>query len=49
MRLHDITPRTTSFATSHLAKETTGHNIMLERVTVILVCMDLQKEKNLKC
>jgi hypothetical protein len=29
-RLHDITPRTTSFATSHIAKETTRHNIISE-------------------
>jgi hypothetical protein len=26
-RLHDMTPRTTSFAASHLAKETKGYNI----------------------
>jgi hypothetical protein len=30
MSLHDMTPRTTSFVTSHLATETTGYNIMCE-------------------
>jgi hypothetical protein len=30
MQDHDMLPRTTSFATSYLAKETTGYNIMSE-------------------
>jgi hypothetical protein len=32
MRLHDMTPRATPFAASHLAKEATGYNIMSEIV-----------------
>jgi hypothetical protein len=33
MRLHDMMPRTTAFAASHLAKETKGYNIMSEMLT----------------
>jgi hypothetical protein len=32
MRLHDMTPKETSFPASHLAKEATGYNVMSEIV-----------------
>jgi hypothetical protein len=42
MRLHDMTPRATSFAASHLAKEATGYNIMSEIVNFFFESAELR-------